>query len=208
MTGILAALFLGEPYGWLEASSAALCMVGAALVSKPYILFGDSDGTPGEKTPTHDGQHEEINHSTTTLATCIVFLSAITASFTYTIVRKVGTKSHFLTLAVSTGYMMCFVSFPAVLFGIQDFVMPTSYKDYLLLLSVGFVAFIYQCLANLGVQLAPAGPATLMCMNDIVFAFIFGICFFDEYPDVLSVLGALLIMTMTSIVAVNKWKKN
>ncbi len=32
-------------------------------------------------------------------------------------------------------------------------------------------------------QMAPAGPGTLMRMNDVVFAFLFGIFILHEYPD-------------------------
>jgi drug/metabolite transporter (DMT)-like permease len=46
-------------------------------------------------------------------------------------------------------------------------------------------------------QSTPAGPATLMRMNDIVFAFIFGSVFLDEYPDLFSVIGSAIIVGAT-----------
>ena len=54
-------------------------------------------------------------------------------------------------------------------------------------------------------QLAPAGPGTLMRMNDVVFAFIFGIFILHEYPDIFSVTGTIIIVTMTTAIGLRKW---
>ena len=55
--------------------------------------------------------------------------------------------------------------------------------------------------------MAPAGPGTLMRMNDVVFAFLFGIFILHEYPDIYSVSGASLIVIMTSAMGIHKMNK-
>jgi drug/metabolite transporter (DMT)-like permease len=52
--------------------------------------------------------------------------------------------------------------------------------------------------------MAPAGPGTLMRMNDVVFAFLFGILILHEYPDMYSISGASIIVLMTSAMGVHK----
>lgn len=53
-------------------------------------------------------------------------------------------------------------------------------------------------------QMAPAGPGTLMRMNDVVFAFLFGIFILHEYPDIYSISGASIIVLMTSAMGIHK----
>lgn len=52
--------------------------------------------------------------------------------------------------------------------------------------------------------MAPAGPGTLMRMNDVVFAFLFGILILHEYPDIYSISGASIIVLMTSAMGIHK----
>lgn len=52
--------------------------------------------------------------------------------------------------------------------------------------------------------MAPAGPGTLMRMNDVVFAFLFGTLILHEYPDTYSISGATIIVLMTSAMGIHK----
>lgn len=42
-------------------------------------------------------------------------------------------------------------------------------------------------------------------MNDVVFAFLFGILLLHEYPDAYSISGAVLIVSTTTALGVRKW---
>ena len=46
-------------------------------------------------------------------------------------------------------------------------------------------------------QMAPAGPSSIVEMNEVVLSFLFGIFVFNEYPDWLSVLGTVIIVSTT-----------
>ncbi|KAI8149951.1 hypothetical protein BJV82DRAFT_4949 [Fennellomyces sp. T-0311] len=192
-TALLAALVLGEPFGWFEGICAALCMVGATLVSKPEFLFGGNDATPDDTTST--GRM---------FAVFCALLGAMMSAFAYITVRKVGKGAHFLVHTVYFGLVSLVVSVPA-LFMFQEFVVPRGWYEYFMLFTTGTTAFIGQCLLNKGLQLAPAGPGTLMRMNDVVFAFIFGIFILHEYPDIFSVTGTIIIVTMTTAIGLRKW---
>ncbi|KAI9491490.1 hypothetical protein BDB00DRAFT_789482 [Zychaea mexicana] len=192
-TAILAALVLGEPFGWFEGLCAALCMLGATLVSKPEFLFGDDHDVPQDSTA-----------AGRMFAIFCALLGAVMSAFAYVTVRKIGKGAHFLVHTVYFGLISCVISPPA-LYMFQEFVWPKGWKEYGILFMTGVTAFIGQCLLNKGLQLVPAGPGTLMRMNDVVFAFIFGICVLHEYPDIFSVTGTLIIVSMTTAIGLRKW---
>ena len=77
--------------------------------------------------------------------------------------------------------------------------------DFLLLLIL-LPSFYTTDKLRYRLQLAPAGPGTLMCINEIFFAFLFGILIFDENPDYLSILGAVMIIAVSAGLGWRKWK--
>ncbi|CAO3597527.1 unnamed protein product [Absidia cylindrospora] len=125
------------------------------------------------------------------------------SAFAYCTVRKIGRGASYMVHVVYFGAISCIISPIGMWF--QGSVMPSGAKEYGSLLLVGVTAFIGQCLLNQGLQMAPAGPGTLMRMNDVVFAFLFGIFILHEYPDVYSVSGASLIVLMTTALGLHKW---
>ena len=56
--------------------------------------------------------------------------------------------------------------------------------------------------------MAPSGIGTLMCTNEVWLSFLFGLVVFEEYPDYLSVLGAILIMSVSVSLGYKKWNNN
>ena len=55
-------------------------------------------------------------------------------------------------------------------------------------------------------RMALAGPGALMCTNEVVFAFIYGVLVFREYPDYQSIIGTITIMSTTLGLSWKKWK--
>jgi drug/metabolite transporter (DMT)-like permease len=78
------------------------------------------------------------------------------------------------------------------------------WEDWAVLFSIGFAAFLAQCLLNASMFYSAAGPVALMRNLDIVCAFIWGMLWFDEIP---LYLGATLIAGATGTVGVLKWLK-
>ncbi|KAI7880193.1 hypothetical protein K492DRAFT_147515 [Lichtheimia hyalospora FSU 10163] len=192
-TAILAAIILGEAFTFFDGLCATLCMAGAILVSKPTFLFGGDD--------------METDSLQRALAVLAALVGALMAAIAYVTVRKIGKGAHFLVHTVYFGIISTVTSIP-MLFAFQEYVAPEGWKEYGMLLMTGVLAFIGQCLLNNGLQLAPAGPGTLMRMNDVAFAFAFGILILHEYPDVYSVTGALLVVGTTVAMGVKKWHKS
>lgn len=192
-TAILAALILGEAFTLFDGLCATLCMVGAILVSKPTFLFGGDDV-----------ESDSVHRA---LAVLAALVGALMAAIAYVTVRKIGKGAHFLVHTVYFGAISTVTSIP-MLFAFQEYVAPEGLKEYGMLLMTGVLAFAGQCLLNRGLQLAPAGPGTLMRMNDVAFAFAFGILILHEYPDLYSVTGAVLVVGTTVAMGLKKWHKS
>ncbi|KAI9288043.1 hypothetical protein BC943DRAFT_317668 [Umbelopsis sp. AD052] len=196
-TAILASVALGEKFTLFDGICATLTFGGVVLVSRPEFLFGSEDGS----------SKPEDDESQRIFAIICAVMGAMLSAVAYVTVRKVGKGAHFMVHVVYFGAISTVLS-PLGIFGLQKFVIPETWKDYLVLLLVGIFAFLGQCLLNQGLQMAPAGPGTLMRMNDIVFAFAFGILLFHEIPPISSILGATLIVGCTTALGLHKWYMN
>ncbi|KAJ1340698.1 hypothetical protein BSLG_004792 [Batrachochytrium salamandrivorans] len=196
-TTVAAYLFLNEPYTVMDAAASTCCLVGVVLVSQPEFLLGSSH-RPSDETEKY--QYERY----------IPALSAIAAAFilsiAYCIIRVVGKRVHYLVHVTYFGLMSTILSGILLLFskGVVS-VSHWTMEQWFIMFGVGAAAFVAQCFLNAGLQLANAGPATLMRNLDIVFAFIFGQVLFHETPDAMSLAGALLIGLTTAAVAYTKW---
>ncbi|KAI8147188.1 hypothetical protein BJV82DRAFT_598099 [Fennellomyces sp. T-0311] len=191
---ILAAIVLKEPFGWFERLCLAVSVVGTVFVAKPGFLFKTDDGN-------QIGDDIGSNETQVTAVLSAVGC-AVLAAIAYVTVRKVGSRAHFFSH--TTTYAVISMILGGVYF--HDFIQPANAKQYFVLGMTGVCAFFGQCLINLGLQMAPTGPGTLMCTNEVVFAFLYGILIFHEYPDYLSIIGAITIMSTTIGLGLKKWK--
>ncbi|KAI8343571.1 hypothetical protein BC941DRAFT_367515 [Chlamydoabsidia padenii] len=189
-TAILAAIVLGEPFTLFDGICSVFCLFGVVLVSKPEFLFGDGD-IVGDA------------YWTRIIAILCSLLGAVMSAFAYCTVRKIGRGASYMVHIIYFGGISCIISAIGMCF--QGAIMPSGAKEYTTLLLVGITAFIGQCLLTQGLQMAPAGPGTLMRMNDVVFAFLFGIFILHEYPDIYSIAGASLIVLMTTALGLHRW---
>ncbi|KAF7721482.1 hypothetical protein EC973_004639 [Apophysomyces ossiformis] len=192
-TAILAAVLLGESFTLFDGICSVSCLIGVVLVSKPRFLFG------GDETGTAENALERL------IAVIAGLVGALMAAIAYVTVRKIGKGAHFMVHVVYFGFMSVVISFAGMFLIQSGGVKPDGWYDYTILLLIGVCAYIGQCLLNLGLQLAPAGPGTLMRMNDVVFAFLFGIFILHEYPDSYSIVGACIIVVMTTALGLHKW---
>ncbi|GAN07981.1 solute carrier family 35 member G1-like [Mucor ambiguus] len=192
-TAILASIVLGEAFTLFDGICSIACMAGVVLVSKPQFLFGGHDGP----------KDRDISEWQRLFAVLCALVGAMMSAVAYVTVRKIGRGAHYMVHVVYFGLVSIVVA-PIGMTVFQTPVMPQGGYEYGMLLLVGLSAFVGQCFLNQGLQMAPAGPGTLMRMNDVVFAFLFGIFVLHEYPDVYSISGASIIVLMTSAMGIHK----
>ncbi|KAI8081312.1 uncharacterized protein BX664DRAFT_340102 [Halteromyces radiatus] len=188
-TSIIASIALDERFTSLDTLCSISCLVGVVFVTKPGLFF------------TFNLVPEKTSHFGIECA----LLGAIMSAMSYITVRKVGKNIHFLVHSVYFGAISTFIS-PPGLFLFQKLYLPSDWIPVAYLLLVGVFAFIGQCLLNKGLKLAPTGIGIFTCGSDILFAWMAGSFFFQEYSDSHTIFGSFIIMTMTTLLGLQKLK--
>ena len=179
-TAFLAAFFLSEPIGRRDWGGTALSLAGVVLIARPSFLFGG--GTSG-LAPLYVG---------------VALLGAVFSAAAYVIVRKLRTSEHPLTIIFYFPLVTTIGSLPMAL---PEAVWPTPLEWLLLVVGVAGTAQLGQVYLTKGLHEEQAGRAMSMSYLQILFAAVWGLLFFDEIPDVLTIFGAVLVMGGTVLVA-------
>ncbi len=171
-TALFAALLLREALNRMVVFSIGLSLAGVMLIAQPSFLFG--------------AQASELDLT----AVGIALAGAVFAAIAYTTVRKLGETEHPLVVV----FYFPLISIPACLpFLAPVFVWPTP-LEWLMLLGIGVLTQIAQIFLTQGLHLEPAGRATSVSYLQILFAAVWGMLFFSEFPDMLTIVGALLVV--------------
>ncbi|KAJ2452673.1 hypothetical protein GGF42_003974 [Coemansia sp. RSA 2424] len=182
-SALFASWMLGEPYGWFDRSASVVCLLAIVLVVNPQGSLKDGEGW----------------------GAVAALVGAMSGALAYCVVRKVGRAVHSMVHVVYFG-VLSMVGSGVLMFVVQSPRLPDTKWEWAMMGALGAFSFVGQVLLNRGLQLAPAGPATLMRNLDVVFAFVLGITLFDEIPDLVSVLGAVLIVACTVAMGLHKWR--
>lgn len=176
---ILAFLFLGERLNAKAAICIPLCILGVVLITKPPFLFG----TAGTDLPTY--------------VYAVAIMSAVFAGGAYATMHHLGSREHSLTIV----FYLYLVAIPVSLVGmIPSFVMPT-WTELLMLLGIGAFTQVGQmCLAT-GLQLESTGTATATGTLQVAFSALWGMLFFNEFPGMIGLAGAALLILSTLILS-------
>ncbi|HEX6748848.1 MAG TPA: DMT family transporter [Longimicrobium sp.] len=164
---------LGEALTVGEAVFSGVGLLGVLLIARPTALFG------GEGAARLDP-----------VAVSVALAGAIFSAAAYVSVRRLSRTEHPLIIV----FYFTLVTVPASLPGaLAGAVMPRG-VEWLLLAGVGVTALVGQVFLTSGLQREPAGRATAIGYVQIVFAATWGMLFFREWPDALSLLGAALVL--------------
>ncbi|KAL1454092.1 hypothetical protein WDU94_010378 [Cyamophila willieti] len=82
---------------------------------------------------------------------------------------------------------------------------PACGMERILVVLLALFSFAGQILLTLSLQMEQAGPVSIARSADIVFAFIWQVLFFQETPNVFSVLGAVLVTSCVILTGLRKW---
>lgn len=173
----LAALTIGEPIDGRFYLAVPLSLIGVLLVAKPVNWLS---GAP-------------IDTAGVLAALC----GALLAGGAYVAVRAASRTEHPLVII----FYFPFIAVPATLpFVLREFVMPRG-TQWLVLLGIGVTTQIAQLLLTDGLRRTPAAIGTAVGYAQIVFAALWGLVFFAEQPDQLTVIGAALVALGTLLLA-------
>ena len=173
---MLAALFavfaLREPLRGAEVIATILSIVGVILVAQPSFVF--AGGMPLDP-----------------LAVAVGLVGATFSAIAYVVIRRLGATEHHMVVV----FYFPLIAGPACLplMALEGVVLPRG-VEWLLLLGIGVTAQLGQIEITKGFKLETAGRASAVTYLQIVLAYAWGAVLFGEYPNALSVLGAILVV--------------
>ena len=122
----------------------------------------------------------------------IALLSSLFAGIAYTIVRELRKTDSAATVVFYFSLFSTLAVIPFMLRG--NFVVPQG-SEILALLGVGVFATTAQLFMTNAYRHAEAGELSIYTYANIVFSSLLGMLFFQEIPDLMTVIGGVLIIT-------------
>jgi drug/metabolite transporter (DMT)-like permease len=180
LTGLFAYFCLREAFGWMEAATTTLSMVGVLLVAQPASIFGADD--------------EAASQPVQSIVIAVSLLGAVSSAVAYLAIRKIGPNEDTLVMVLYFSVLGCFVGPLGGLVVGQTWISPSP-TEAVMLIAVGVLGFLGHLLLNRGVQIAPAGPAAVMRYTDVLFSMLFQTTVLSNPPNALKLVGCALIMS-------------
>ncbi len=171
---LFGSIALHEPVRPSTAVAAFLSLVGAILVTDPFSSEGP----------------------TSIVGAILALTAAILAALAYTTVRALATHVRFLASVLSFGVFTSIVGLATG--GTMDLF--TSASNTGIAVAAGLFAFCAQCAISKGYEYCTAGKGALVRNVELPLAYVFGIAFLGEIPNVVSVLGGILVLAATLII--------
>jgi drug/metabolite transporter (DMT)-like permease len=122
----------------------------------------------------------------------IALLAAISIAINHVNLRHLRLTDHYLVITNYMAYIGGLVSLIILLLQ-KNFQVPSP-SDLFILILLGLVALAARISVTKAYQMAPASLVSLYTYSQIIFASIFGLLFFKEIPDLLSIIGASFII--------------
>jgi drug/metabolite transporter (DMT)-like permease len=163
----LAGIFLQEKLSLRQLPFFIFAFLGALLVIKPGLRLD-------------------------MLPALIALVATICVAVSNVTLRPLRLTDHYLVIVNYLAYIIGLVSL-IILLVQKSFQLP-SLSDCLVLILLGGIGLLAQIALTKAYQLAPASLVSLYAYSQIIFATIFGLLFFQEIPDLLSIGGAIFIV--------------
>ena len=183
--GIFARILLKEKINIFTVISTVLGMAGIIMIAKPGFIFGGS----------------EKGYSWYPLVT---IFGAMCLGAAYTTLRKIGTEVHCLVIPFSIIFTTIFFSAGFFFVRGEELTPPGCFEDRIIMLFASFARVLGLALINRGMAIERTGPVTLVRNLNTVYAYIIQIVLFKKDPEILSWLGAALILVGTLLVTLDK----
>jgi len=191
-TVFLAIPFLGERLNIKKVIAVVLSTVGAVCIAQPKFLFGNSEW---RKPTVSTRDCLEMGYAS-------AFFGSFSGACVLIIIRNLGNDVHTIHLIFS---WFVFTSIGSLLlyFIDEDWVFPEGEEclDMLLMILFGSAAHYTM---NYAARLCHAGAGSIMRSTDVVWAYLWQITIFNVSPDILAIVGAILVFTSGMIIALSK----
>lgn len=180
-TTLLCALLISERITAVESVCGAVSMLGVVLVARP-----------GMGSNLISAEHR-------LLGSTYAFTAALLASCSFVAVRSLGTSVHYMPFVFSLALMSIAVSaLMGGMCGVND-MLHNKEGTFVAFLSA-LCSFLGQTFLHHGLQRCRAGPGLLVRNLDVPFTYVLALIFFEEKPNLWSVVGSCLMLGTTGII--------
>jgi hypothetical protein len=187
---ILGYLALSEPWRLSESAATIVSLVGATLVAKPTAIFGQAS-------------NEEALDA---VGVVYALIASVSAGCAFVLVRVLGTTSKmpWQNICLLQGATQMLLSVPLAFAFHQTLTLDLTLYQTALLLSGCVIGAFSQAAMTIGMQREKSSRASAMRMSDVIFAYIWQMCFTRDSFSVLSVIGATLVTGSIIIIVFTK----
>lgn len=119
----------------------------------------------------------------------VAVLGSVAAALAYTVLRVVGQREHYLSIVMYFSTFSTLVLLPYVIFNFA----PMSGTQVIYSVLAGVGACVGQFGLTVAYKHAPAKEISIYNYFGVIFAAIFSMVIFAEYPDFLSIIGYFII---------------
>ncbi len=178
-TALIAWVYLGEQASARLWASIGLGLTGLTLIARPPVLFGASSS------------------QLPAVAVAVGLAGAFLTAWAHVMVRRLANDEHELVIIL---YFPLIAVPGSLVFAASGWVWPSAW-DGLLLLAVGLAAQGGQIYLTRGMKHVPAGRGSVILYLQILFATLWGVVFLGEQPGPWTIVGSLLVLSGSLIVA-------
>nr|WP_294574581.1 DMT family transporter [uncultured Romboutsia sp.] len=163
---ILCALFLKEKINRKQIVSIIIAFIGALLIIKPTFSIAIIPYLAG-------------------------IFGALFAASAYTCLRVLGKKEESYTIVFFFSMFSLITTFPMFIYVYE----PMTISQLIYLLLAGLFASLGQFGITLAYRYAPAKEISIFDYTNIIFSAILSIFIFNQYPDILSIVGYIVVFS-------------
>ncbi|KAF8895164.1 drug/metabolite transporter superfamily [Infundibulicybe gibba] len=192
-TAIAGSLLLNEKFSVREALAGMSSLFGVVLIARPAFIFGVSSQDRASAGDIVSVAVERSTSSQRLVAVGVALVGVLGSTGSHISIRAIGKRAHPLHLLTSLSIQCVLVSTTYMIVTTSPFVIPAR-----------ILGFFAQVLLTMGLQRETAGRGTLALYTQVIFATILERIFFKSVPSVLSVCGALIILTAALYVVLTK----
>ncbi|WP_187370475.1 MULTISPECIES: DMT family transporter [Virgibacillus] len=164
LTIIFAAIFLKERTRVFQVVAIIIAFIGTLFIIKPEFSLDTVPYLAG-------------------------FLSAVFAAGAYTVLRVLGSKEQYYTVVFYFSFFTTMILLPFVILFYQTM----SWQQWVYLLAAGVFATVGQFGITIAYKYAPAKEISIFFYSTVVYSALISIILFDQIPDILSIIGYVII---------------
>eukprot|EP00644_Phytophthora_capsici_P005888 jgi/Phyca11/97407/e_gw1.2.371.1 len=188
-TFFLGAAFLGEKINRIDLLAGITSFLGVMFVTRPAFLFPPDINTVAKQVPP--------------LAVYCAIGGSLTSAVVYTLLRRLSKVDPLITIHYFFVFGTCTSIMTLLLLGVS-LTVPFEFTFLFAIFGSGFFSFIGQIFMTMGFQIEKAGIVSVMRYFDVVFVVAMDVLILGETVNILSLLGAGIIMAGVSMIVLRR----